>query len=146
VQSDAEILACFPDEKVTRDNVDFYRGLLEGELRANRCLDCDHWHLPHRPFCPECWSPRVAAVPVSGLGTVHLLIFLYQGPRVPGIDYERGHPVATVELVEQAGLRFSATLVDCERERMRIGLPVELAIIPRGGQPVPAFRPAPGQG
>jgi uncharacterized OB-fold protein len=144
--SDAEVLARFPDERIDRDNVDFYRGLLHGEVRANRCSDCGRWHLPHRAFCPDCWSRNIASVPISGYGVVHLLIFLYQGRRVPGVDYSRGHPVATVELVEQPGLRFTATLVDCERERMRIGLPVELAVMERGGRPVPAFRPAAGRG
>lgn len=142
--SDVEVLALFPDERVTRDNVDFYRGLLRGELCANRCLDCGHWHLPQRAFCPECWSQRVRATPLSGRGTVHLLIFLRQGRPLAGIDYAAGHPVATVELEEQAGLRFTATLAECPRERMRIGLPVELCMIQRGGQRVPAFRPRAG--
>lgn len=138
---DAELLELFPDERVTRDNADFYRGLLRGELRANRCLDCGRWHLPHRAFCPDCWSPRVAAAPVSGRGRVHLLIFLRQGRPLPGIDYAAGHPVATVELHEQPGLRFTATLVGCAREQMRIGLPVELCFVQRGSQRVPAFQP-----
>jgi uncharacterized OB-fold protein len=141
---DAQILALFPDERVTRDNVSFYRGLLRGELCANRCLECGRWHLPHRAFCPDCWSPRVEARPVSGRGTVHLLIFLHQGRPLPGIDYSGGHPVATVELEEQPGLRFTATLADCPRERMQIGLPVELCFVARGSQRAPAFRPRSG--
>jgi uncharacterized protein len=141
---DVEVLERFPDERVTRDNVDFYRGLLREELRANRCLDCGRWHLPHRAFCPDCWSSRVVAAPVSGRGTVHLLIFLHQGRPIPGIDYAAGHPVATIELEEQVGLRFTAALTGCPREQMCIGMPVELCFVERGGQRVPAFRPAAG--
>jgi len=144
--SDEEVLARFPDERIDRDNVDFYRGLLAGEVRANRCGACGRWHLPHRAYCPDCWSNEIASRPLSGRGVVHLLIFLYQGRRVPGVDYARGHPVATAELVEQPGLRFTATLIDCERAQMRIGLPVQLGVIDRGGRPVPAFRPAAGRG
>jgi hypothetical protein len=144
--SDEEVLARFPEERVTRDDVDFYRGLLLGELRAKRCLDCGRWHLPQRAYCPACWSPRVASQALCGRGTLHLLMFLHQGPPLPGVDYARGHPVATVELDEQPGLRFTATLVDCAREQMQIGLRVAFCTTSRGHRCVPAFRPAPGSG
>jgi hypothetical protein len=140
--SDEQVLSRFPEERIDQDDVPFYRGLLEGELRLNRCDDCGEWHTPPRAFCPACWSERVAARPVSGRGTVYLLVFLHLGTPLVGVDYAAGHPVATVELVEQVGLRFTATLVDCPRTEMRIGLPVELTFIEREGCPVPAFRPA----
>jgi len=139
--SDEQVLARFPKERIDQDNVGYYRGLLEGELRINRCQECGEWHMPHRAVCPRCWSEHVVATKVSGRGTVHLLIFLHVGAPVPGVDYAVGHPVATIELPEQAGLRFTTTLVNCERPEMRIGLPVELTLIVRNGQPVPAFQP-----
>jgi uncharacterized OB-fold protein len=139
--SDAEVLARYPGERVDQDNVDYYRGLLGGELRAMRCRDCGRWSLPHRAYCPECWSSEVRAERVSGRGTVHLLVFLHQGAPVPDIDYQAGYPLATVELVEQTGLRVSAGLVNCARAEMRIGLPVELCFVEREGAPLPAFRP-----
>jgi uncharacterized OB-fold protein len=139
--SDEQVLARFPNEGIDQDNVAFYRGLLAGELRINRCGDCGEWHMPHRAVCPRCWSGNVIATKVSGRGTVHLLTFLHLGAPAPGVDYAKGHPVATVELAEQQGLRFTAALVNCERREMQIGLPVELSFIERDGCPVPAFQP-----
>ena len=139
---DEQVLARFPKERIDPDNVGFYRGLLEGELRLNRCRDCGEWHMPQRAVCPRCWSENVVATPVSGRGTVHLLIFLHTGAPIPGVDYAAGHPVATIELAEQKGLRFTATLVNCVRSEMKIGLPVELTFIERDGRPAPAFQPA----
>jgi hypothetical protein len=49
--------------------------------------------------------------------------------------------VATIELAEQTGLRHTSTLVNCERERMRIGLPVRLTWLERAGAPFPAWEP-----
>lgn len=139
--SDAHVLERFPRDRIDRDSIDFFRGLLEHELRFRHCTDCGEWqHLP-RAFCPACWSPNVVSRPVVGRGRVHLLIFLHLGSPVSGVDYAAGHPVATVEFDDPAGLRFTATLVDCERDEMKIGLPVELTWIERDGRPVPAFRP-----
>jgi uncharacterized OB-fold protein len=87
----------------------------------------------------------VSPVPVSGRGTVHLLTFLHQGPPVPGLDYAGGFPLAAIELAEQPGLRVEATVVDCPRDQLRVGLAVELTWIDRDGAPWPAFRPAEAQ-
>jgi uncharacterized protein len=142
--SDAEVLERFPDVRLDHLNKQYYLGLLRRELLAG-CRACGRWHTPLRPICPSCWSAEVGPVPVSGRGTVHLLTFLHQGPPAPGVDYSGGFPLAAIELAEQAGLRVAATVVDCPRDRLRIGLEVELTWIGREGDPKtpwPAFRPA----
>jgi uncharacterized protein len=142
--SDEELVARFPDTRIDPDNKYFYAGWLEHRLLLNRCSDCGRWHHPPRPLCPQCWSFNVKATPVSGHGTVHLLINLHQGIPAPGVDYKQPHPVATIELDEQPGLRFSSTIVDCPLEKIHIGLRVELAWIDRYGAPFPVFKPAAG--
>lgn len=143
--SDDELLDRFPDTVIDRDNKEFYRGWLVGELRLNRCHACGTWHHPPRPICPRCWSDDVVATAVSGRGTVHLLVWLHQGPSAPGVSYDKAHPVVTVELEEQPGLRFTSTVVDCPAEELRIGLPVELTWTERYGAPYPVFQPAGGE-
>ena len=109
----------------------------------NRCADCGRWHHPMRPMCPACWSWNVAPTAVSGRGTVHLFMLLHQGPPAEGVDYAKApHPVVTVQLAEQEGLRFTGTMVGCALDEIRIGMPVELTWIERNGSPYPAFRPA----
>lgn len=77
---------------------------------------------------------------VAGTGVIHLAIFLHQGPMAPGVDYSTPYPLATVELDEQPGLRFSATVVGASNDDIRIGRRVRLDWIDRDGEPVPVFR------
>ena len=73
---------------------------------------------------------------------IHLAMLLHQGPPAPDVDYAKGpHPVVTIELEEQEGLRFTSTVVDCPLDQVRIGLPVELDWIQRFDAPFPVFRP-----
>ena len=141
--SDAEVLDRYPTTTIDQDNKEFYKGWLRRRLLLNRCAACGHWHHPPAPLCPQCWSRDVVPTEVSGRGTVHLLIRLHQGPPAPGVDYTKGpYPVVSVELAEQAGLRFTSTVVNCAPEDLRIGLPVQLTWIDRAGAPFPVFAPA----
>jgi len=139
--TDEELLARLPGLRVDHDNKGFYRGWLRRELRLNRCGACATWHHPPRPVCPACWSTDVVPTRISGGGRVHLLIRLHQGPAAAGVSYEGGWPVATVELDEQPGLRFTGGVIDAGPEDLAIGKRVELAWIERGGEPYPVFRP-----
>jgi uncharacterized OB-fold protein len=136
-----EVLAAFPGERIDADNLGYYAGLLERRLLVNRCEECGTWHQPPSSICPSCWSERVAPTEVSGRGTVHLAIFLHQGP---GVDPGAPYPVVTVELEEQEGLRHTSTVVDCPKESLVVGLPVEVHWVDRDGQPFPAFKPREG--
>src|SRR5713101_2879617 len=109
-ETDAVLLERFEDVRLDHTNKHFYRGLLHHELRLSRCADCGWWHFRPKPICPNCWSKNLVATPVSGTGTIQLLIFLHQGPPAEGVDYSTPHPVATVELDEQVGLRFTSTV------------------------------------
>lgn len=138
-----DLVERLPHLPVDRDTAQHYLGYLRRELVLNRCADCARWHHPMRPMCPACWSWNVAPTPVSGRGTVYLVTLLHQGPPAEGVDDAKGpHPVVTVELEEQPGLRFTSTIVGCDAHDVRIGMPVELAWIERNGSPYPAFRPA----
>ena len=138
--SDAELMRRLAHLPVERDTAEHYRGYLRRELVMNRCADCRRWHHPMRPMCPACWSWKVDPTAVSGRGIVHLIVELHQGPPADGVDYAQPHPVVTVELEEQVGLRFTSTIVGCAAADVRIGAPVELGWIERNGSPYPAFR------
>ena len=141
--SDEELVQRLAHAGVDRDSADFHRGWLARELRLHRCDDCGTFHHPPRPMCPTCWSWNVTATPVSGRGTIHLLMRLHQGPPAPGVDYAAGpYPVITVELDEQEHLRYTSTLIDATDEQTRIGQRVELDWVERHGAPFPVFRPA----
>ena len=144
--SDAGLLDLFAGHGVNRDNAAHYRGRLAGELLINRCADCDLYHQPPRPMCPSCWSLNVVPTPVSGRGTIYLLMHLHTGPPADGVDYQDGgHPVVVVELEEQEHLRITGTLhvfgQEFEADEPSIGAAVELAFLNRTGVPIVAFRP-----
>ena len=139
---DEALVQRYPNFQIDHDSKHLFRGWLDEELRINRCDDCGNFHHPPKPVCPKCWSSALTPTLVSGRGIVHLVMWLHQGPPAPGVDYAAGpHPVITVELEEQPALRFTSTIVDCEAERVQIGLPVELTWIERSGAPFPVFRP-----
>jgi uncharacterized OB-fold protein len=142
--TDEDVLAKYPRFAIDHDNKAHWKGFLQRKLLINRCQDCGHWIYPNRPMCPKCWSERVVPTEVSGKGTVYTLFFMYQGPPIPGFDYSTPYPVVAVELPEQKGLRIASTIVNCRKEDMYIGMPVEVTWMERGGAPVPAFQPAPG--
>jgi uncharacterized OB-fold protein len=145
-ESDTELLDRYPGVRLDHVNKHFYRGLLHRELRLNRCEDCGHWHHRPKPVCPACWSKRVRATPVAGAGTIHLVIFLHQGPPADGVDYSTPHPVATVELDEQPGLRFTSAVVGAGNDAITIGKRVRLDWITRDARPFPVWRLAEGAG
>lgn len=138
--SDEQLLTLFAGYGVDHDTAAHLRGRLTRQLLVNQCASCGHWHHPPRPVCPECWSFEVTARPVAGTGTIHLAVFLHQGPPAPGVDYSTPYPLVTVELDEQPGLRFSATVVGSANEDIAIGRRVRLDWIERDDVPVPVFR------
>jgi uncharacterized OB-fold protein len=145
VIADDELVARFAGHPLDRDSAAHYRGRLERRLLLNRCGSCGTWHHPPRPVCPSCWSTDVVATEVQGTGTIHLAVFLYQGPPAEGVDYATPHPVVTVELDEQPGLRFTSTVVgnpssSSVHEAITIGARVHLDWVERAGVPLPVFR------
>jgi uncharacterized protein len=140
VIADDDLVARFAGHPLDRDSAAHYRGRLQHRLLLNRCGSCGTWHNPPRPVCPSCWSTDVAATEVQGTGTIHLAVFLYQGPPAEGVDYATPHPVVTVELDEQPGLRFTSTVVGSANEAITIGTRVRLDWIERAGVPLPVFR------
>ena len=138
--SDDELVTRFAGYQVDHDSAAHFRGRLQRRLLINRCGACNTWHHPPLPICPACRSPDVEPTEVAGSGTLHLTVFLHQGPPAPGVDYSAPHPVVTVELDEQPGLRFTSTVVGTENDQITIGRRVRLDWTDRGGMPLPVFR------
>jgi uncharacterized OB-fold protein len=139
-ETDEELLVRYPDVAVDHINKHFYRGLLHGEVRLNRCADCGTWHHRPKPICPKCWSKHLVPTPIEGTGTIYLFIALHQGPPAEGVDYSKPHPVATVELDDQPGLRFTSAVVGADADDISIGDRVELDWITRNDRPYPVWK------
>jgi len=133
--TDQEVLARFPGDWVDRDNIAFFRGLLQRQLVVNRCEDCTRWYQPPWPVCPRCSSANVAPTEVSGEGVVFTYTIPHGGPPSEPVA------VAVVDLCEQDDLRAAGPIVNCAPEDLRIGMSVALTWLERDGHPVPAFQP-----
>ena len=141
--SDDELLDRWPRVRIDRDNIEYYRGLVSQRLLINRCQQCRTWHNPPRAVCPRCWSKEISAEAVTGRGVIELLTFLHQGAPRPGVDYAAGHPVAGIGLLEQPGLRVTATILGSPREQVRLGAAVEVDWANYDGGQTLVFRLAP---
>lgn len=119
-------------------NRPFWTSGPDGPLQIQFCASCDRWVFPATAACPGC-GDAPAWRPVSGDGTVFTFtVNRHQyHPEVPP-----PYVIAIVELVEQAGLRFTTNIVDCDPEAVAIGMPVRVTFEPAGDEAwAPVFRP-----
>lgn len=127
---------------LTPDTAPFWQGGAHGVLMIDRCTSCTRWFHPPSPICPHCGSFEVSPQPVSGHGKVMSYTVNHQ-PWTP--ELKEPYVVAIVELVEQPGLRVLSNVVDCEIDRVTIGLPVQVRFEQHEDVWLPLFAPsAPG--
>lgn len=122
---------------VTDLNRPFWTGGREGQLLVQHC-SCGLWVHPPAPVCPDCGSSEARFEPVSGRGTVFTFtVNRHQyNPEVP-LPYV----IAIVELEEQAGLRFTTNIVDCDPDSVDVGMHVSVAFEELGDLFIPVFTP-----
>jgi uncharacterized protein len=110
---------------ITERTAAFWRGGAVGELRIQRCQDCQWWLHPPLPMCPRCHGRELAPEAVAGTGTVYsFTVNRYQW--TPAL--EPPYVIAEVELDEQPGLRLLTSVVGCDK--VTIGMPVRVRFEP----------------
>lgn len=121
---------------------EFWRLCQDGQLYFQRCGSCGIFrHLP-RYMCARCGSPDYSWEPSSGKGTLFSWTVTHQALH-PAFAADVPFVAAVVELEE--GVRMATRLVDCERDRLALDLPVDLAFELIGGDfRLPVFRPREG--
>ncbi len=126
---------------LTERTAQFWTSGADGILRIARCHDCGRYLHPPQPVCASCRGRDIAFEPVSGLGSVWSWT-LNRYAWVPSMPPP--YVVASVELVEQPGLRLLTNVLDCPPAAMRVGLPVEVCFVQAGEAFIPLFRPRSG--
>jgi uncharacterized OB-fold protein len=117
----------------------FWAAAKEHRLVIQRCGECGYYNHPPRPFCDACLSRDLAFEPVSGRGKIYTFTVMHQRD-VAGFENEAPFINIVVELDEQAMLLMVGDLPIAERDRVRIGAPVEVAFEDRDGVTIPQFR------
>jgi uncharacterized OB-fold protein len=114
----------FPLPEVTDLSRPYWDGLAEGELRFQRCSQCQKAWLPPREQCPRCLSDRWEWTGASGRGRIISWV-VYRQSMHPAFTGRLPYNVAVVELDEGPRL---ITNIDAEEDRLGIEVPVVLAI------------------
>jgi len=126
----------------TPETQHFWDGCKEGELRLQRCAECNHTYFPPRPFCPKCISADVKVYKASGKATLYSYIINHR-PR-PDMG-TAPHSIAVVELEE--GPRMMTNIVDCPQtpEALVLDMPLQVTFLKASDDiSLPLFQPAKG--
>jgi uncharacterized OB-fold protein len=132
-----------PLPRPTPETLPYWEGARAGELRIQRCLDCQELYFYPRPFCPRCFSDRVEWVRVSGRARLHSYVINHRP--APGFEEQAPYAIAVVELEE--GVRLMSNIVGVENtpENLVLDMPLEVAFEEREGMCIPVFTPAGGE-
>jgi hypothetical protein len=109
-----------PLPRPTPETQHFWDGTKHGELRLQRCNECDHIYFPPRPFCPACSSRAVEVFKASGRGRLLSYVINYR----PHPAWQGPYAIAIVELNE--GPRMMSNIVGCDQtpEALQLDMPL----------------------
>ena len=128
-----------PVPKPTPETEDFWLGAKAGELRMQRCSDCQEVYFPPRPFCPVCASKEVKSFRASGRATLHSYIINHRDH--PAFDGP--YAIAVVQLEE--GPRMMTNIINTPQtpEALQLDMPLEVIFEPlTDAISLPYFQPA----
>jgi uncharacterized protein len=118
----------------------FWEAAKERRLVVQRCAACGYYNHPPRNVCDACLAQNLQFEEVSGAGRIHSFTVMHQRD-VPGFEAEAPFINIVIELQEQQMLLMISNLPISDRERVRIGAPVQVDFEDRGNSViVPQFR------
>lgn len=123
---------------LTPQNEFFWTAGADGVLRIQRCADCGRYQHPPTPICRSCRSRAIAPEAVCGRAVVEAYTVNHQqwDP-----DMAPPYVVAIVSLEEDAAVRLTTNIVDCEADAVAIGMPVQVAFRQVEDVWLPVFAP-----
>jgi uncharacterized OB-fold protein len=114
----------------------------EPRLIGSACRQCGIVTFPAQASCPACTSVAVEERLLSRTGTLYSWTVQGFRPKAPYAGPEKFQPYG-VGYVELPGeVRVEARLTVADPDRLRIGMPMELVIVPFGERMTYAFAPA----
>ena len=116
----------------------------EPRLIGSRCRDCGVVTFPGQGSCPACTSVAVEQHLLRRTGTLYTWTVQGFRPKPPYAGPEEFEPYG-VGYVELPGeVRVEARLTTADPSRLRIGMAMELVVVPFGDRVTYAFAPADG--
>ncbi len=103
--------------------------LKEVRMKGSRCRSCGEVFMGKATYCASCTSEEMEEITLSDRGKLWTYTFIqyqppgdYRGPTDPFIPFAEG----LVELPE--GIRVLAPVKECDFDKIRIGMPLELVV------------------
>ncbi len=119
----------------------FWAGANQGRLLPTQCCRCSKFIHPPRPVCRFCLSTELEPGEMSGRASLYTWTVAEQAFH-PFFADKVSYVYATVELVEQRGLRLITNVIDCSHEVLRAGMPMEVVFREVAADlTLPMFRP-----
>jgi len=120
----------------------FWEGTAKGELRIQKCDDCENKMFPARLYCTNCMSQKLSWVRASGKGNIYSYSVAYEYPPARVAKFlSTPYIIALVDLDE--GVRMMTNIIECKPEDAKIGMPVEVKFTDIGENVIlPKFKPA----
>ena len=109
----------------------YWEGCRRGELLIQRCAGCGRYQFYPRMLCVECGARQLHWVRASGQATLKSYTIV------------RGAQARVLALVTlQEGPTMMTSIIGCEFEALRIGMPVSVVFDEAGSaDPLPRFKP-----
>lgn len=121
------------------DSEPYWEGIADGELRYQRCGECDVAIFYPRSICPACGVPDPHWHVSEGDGVVYACSVIHRAP--PAHADDAPYVVALIDLAE--GFRMMSRVVDCPPDTVAVGQSVRVVYrMNGGGNPLPYFVPA----
>jgi acetyl-CoA acetyltransferase/uncharacterized OB-fold protein len=127
-----------PLPQLTPFNEWFWTSGADGQLRIQRCAECNEYVHPPVPICPSCRSSSWEPTPVSGRATV---VGFTVNARQWLPNFEPPYVVANVALAEDPSVRLTTNIVDCDPDDVHIGQEVEVRFEQHEDVWIPLFAP-----
>ncbi len=103
---------------------EFYQWCRRGDLRFQRCTECQVWRHVPREMCAKCGSDEWKWVKSRGKGTVFTWT-VAERPMHPA--FVEDVPYAPVVIEMDEGVRIVSEVIDCDPGELEIGMRVEVA-------------------
>ncbi len=126
----------------TPDTQPYWDGAAAGELRIQRCLDCQVPYFYPLPICPSCGSARVEWFTASGDATLYSYVINHRP--APGFEDEGPYAIAVVQLAEGPRMMSSIRGVPATPDDLVLDMPLRVAFEQRGEVWLPVFGPPNG--
>ncbi len=112
-----------PLPEMQGNSEEFYLWCRRGDLRFQRCTECQAWRHVPREMCAKCGSADWKWVKSRGKGTVFTWTVVERPMHPAFVD---DVPYAPVVIEMDEGVRIVSEVIDCEPADLEIGMRVEV--------------------